>query len=126
MKRLSDLFGSKEPKEPKEPKKPEIRTIGDLRSGKRVLYFDEFMDKEMKYRIKHNVRPLEWMDKVDIFESWYIPDRQSKGWVMIDPMRKKDRFYCEWQYGDEVIIGEYMDEKFTVSERLKKKKTSKF
>ena len=43
MKRLSDLFGSKEPKEPKEPKKPEIRTIGDLRSGKRVLYFDEFL-----------------------------------------------------------------------------------
>lgn len=121
------LFGRKEPKEPKEPKKPEIRTTGDLRSGKRVLYFDEFMDKEMKHRIRNNIRPLEWMDKVDIFESWYIPDREAKGWVLIkgnyQSNSTENRFKVEWQYGDEVIIGEYMDEKFTVSERLKKKKT---
>lgn len=119
--KITRLFGSKEPKEPK------IMVTGDLRSGKRILHFDQFMNKDMKYRIKNNIRPLEWMDKVDIFESWYIPDRESKGWVLIkgnyQSNSTENRFKVEWQYENEIVIGEYMDEQFTVSERIKRKKT---
>ena len=41
----------------------------------RVLDFTEFMDQEIKQRIRSGV--LEWMDKVNIFEGFYIPKRES-------------------------------------------------
>jgi len=90
-------------------------------AGSRVLDFSEFMDAEMKKRIRSGV--LEWMDKVQIFEDFYIPKRESEGWVAIKGGRNDgDRFKISWQVGSEVIIGEYNDTLSTVTERLKKVK----
>jgi len=55
------IFGSKSPKQ------PSIRIVKQG-VGSRVLDFSEFMDSEMKQRIRSGV--LEWMDKVDIFEAF--------------------------------------------------------
>ena len=116
------IFGSKEPK---------IRVIKQG-AGKRVLDFSEFMDKEMKQRIRQGV--LEWMDKVQIFEGFYMPQRESEGWVLIKGGRFSDdfdsheavfedlRFKVTWQVGEEIIVGQYDDTEFTVTERIKKKK----
>ena len=112
------IFGSKEPK---------IRVIKQG-AGKRVLDFSEFMDKEMKQRIRQGV--LEWMDKVQIFEGFYMPQRESEGWVLIKGGRNDDdfngdedlRFKVTWQVGEEIIVGQYDDTEFTVTERIKKKK----
>jgi co-chaperonin GroES (HSP10) len=111
------IFGSKKPKE------PQIRVVKQGASG-RVLDFSEFMNQEMKTRIRRG--ELEWMDKVDIFESYYIPKRESEGWVLIGGSYKSkntdDRFKAEWQVGEEIIVGKYNDGESTVTERLKKKK----
>ena len=105
------IFGSKEPK---------IRVIKQGK-GKRVLDFSEFMDQEMKKRIRSGV--LDWMDKVNIFEGFYIPKRESEGWVSIKGGRNDgDRFKVSWQVGNDVIVGEYNDGESTVTERLKKAK----
>jgi hypothetical protein len=75
----------------------------------------------MKQRIRRGT--LEWMDKVDIFESFYIPKRESEGWVVINDGRNKDdRFKITWQVGDDLIVGTYNDLEWTVTERLKKQK----
>ena len=105
------IFGSKV------PKAPQIRVVREG-AGNRVLDFSEFMDKEMKQRVKSG--NLEWTDKVDIFETFYIPTRFSEGWVLIP--RGDDRFKAEWQVGDQVIVGKYNDGESTVTERVKKKK----
>ena len=132
--KLTSLFGSKKTKELKEP---EVRHSRDSKAGKVILHFDEFMDSDMKQRIKKNIRPLELMDKTKIFEYWYIPYRKSMGWVIIDPKKSKaytneyttldpeklkDPFYVEWQRPDatDIVIGECMDDRFAVSERIKK------
>ena len=108
------IFGSKT------PKRPSIRIVKQG-AGSRVLDFSEFMDSEMKKRIRSGV--LEWMDKVDIFESMYIPQRQSEGWVAFKGGRNDDdRFRITWQVGEDVIIGQYNDGESTVTEKLKKKK----
>ena len=111
------IFGSKAPRE------PQIKVVKQGAAG-RVLDFSEFMDQEMKQRIRRGV--LEWMDKVNIFESFYMPKRESEGWILISGNYKSsmsdDRFKVEWQVGDDVIVGEYNDGKSTVTERLKKKK----
>jgi hypothetical protein len=108
------LFGSKKPKQ------PSIRIVKQGAGG-RVLDLSEFMAPEMKKRIRSGV--LEWMDKVDIFETFYIPQRQSEGWVIIKGGRNDDdRFRVTWQVGDEVIVGQYNDGESTVTEKLKKKK----
>ena len=105
------IFGSK---------KPKIRVIKQGK-GKRVLDFSEFMDQEMKKRIRSGV--LDWMDKVNIFEGFYIPKRESEGWVSIKGGRNDgDRFKVSWQVGNDVIVGEYNDGESTVTERLKKAK----
>lgn len=83
--------------------------------------FSEFMDQEMKKRIRSGV--LEWMDKVNIFEGFYIPKRESDGWVHIKGGRNDgDRFKISWQVGNDVIVGVYNDGESTVTERLKKEK----
>ncbi len=108
------IFGTKPPGEPK------IKIIKQA-AGSRVLDFSEFMDAEMKKRIRSGV--LEWMDKVQIFEDFYIPKRESEGWVAIKGGRiDGDRFKVTWQVGNEVIVGEYNDTQSTVTERLKKVK----
>ncbi len=108
------IFGSKTPKQ------PSIRIVKQGAGG-RVLDFSDFMDPEMKKRIRSGV--LEWMDKVDIFETFYIPQRLSEGWVVIKGGRNDDdRFKVTWQVGDEVIVGQYNDGESTVTEKLKKKK----
>jgi hypothetical protein len=108
------IFGTKTPREPK------IKIIKQG-TGSRVLDFSEFMDAEMKKRIRSGV--LEWMDKVQIFEDFYIPTRESEGWAAIKGGRNDgDRFKISWQVGNEVIVGEYNDTQFTVTERLKKAK----
>ena len=108
------IFGTKTPRE------PNIKIIKQA-AGSRVLDFSEFMDAEMKKRIRSGV--LEWMDKVQIFEDFYIPKRESEGWVAIKGGRNDgDRFKISWQVGSEVIIGEYNDTLSTVTERLKKVK----
>jgi hypothetical protein len=109
------LFGSKLPKEPK------IKVVKQA-AGSRILDFSEFMDQEMKQRIRSGI--LDWMDKVNIFEAFYIPKRESEGWVAIKGGRNdSDRFKITWQVGDDVIVGQYDDLKWTVTERLKKQKT---
>jgi hypothetical protein len=108
------IFGSKTPKQ------PAIRIIKQG-AGSRVLDFSEFMDSEMKKRIRSGV--LEWMDKVDIFEAFYIPQRQSEGWARVKGGRNDDdRFKVTWQVGEEIIVGQYNDGESTVTEKLKKKK----
>jgi hypothetical protein len=108
------IFGTKTPRE------PNIRIIKQA-AGSRVLDFSEFMDTEMKKRIRSGV--LEWMDKVQIFEDFYIPKRESEGWVAIKGGRNDgDRFKISWQVGNEVIVGQYNDTQSTVTERLKKAK----
>jgi len=108
------FFGSKTPKQ------PTIRIVKQG-VGSRVLDFSEFMDSEMEKRIRSGV--LEWMDKVEIFEKFYIPQRQSEGWVAIKSGRNNDdRFRVMWQVGDEVIVGQYNDGESSVTEKLKKKK----
>jgi hypothetical protein len=107
------IFGSKTPKQ------PAIRIVKQG-AGSRVLDFSEFMDSEMKKRIRSGV--LEWMDKVEIFETFYIPTRQSEGWVATSGRNNDDRFRVMWQVGDEVIVGQYNDGEFTVTEKMKKKK----
>lgn len=113
---LMGIFGSKT------PKKPQIKII--KQSGdSRVLDFSEFMDREMKSRIRAGV--LEWMDKVDIFETFYIPNREAEGWVLIGGNYKSpmtdERFVAKWQVGDQVVVGKYNDTKFTVTERFIRK-----
>ena len=99
---------------------PNIRIIKEG-TGSRVLDFSEFMDQEMKKRIRSGV--LDWMDKVNIFEGFYIPKRESEGWVSIKGGRNDgDRFKVSWQVGNDVIVGEYNDGESTVTERLKKAK----
>ena len=111
---IMGIFGSKTPKQ------PSIRIVKQGAGG-RVLDFSDFMDPEMKKRIRSGV--LEWMDKVDIFETFYIPQRLSEGWVVIKGGRNDDdRFKVTWQVGDEVIVGQYNDGESTVTEKLKKKK----
>ena len=63
------------------------------------------------------------MDKVNIFETFYIPQRQSEGWVPIKGGRNDDdRFRVTWQVGEDVIVGQYNDGESTVTEKIKKKK----
>ena len=63
------------------------------------------------------------MDKVDIFESFYIPKRISEGWVLVKGGRNDgERFQVEWKVGDESIAAKYNDGESTVTEKLKKKK----
>ena len=108
------IFGSKTPKQ------PSIRIVKQG-AGSRILDFSEFMDSEMKKRIRSGV--LEWMDKVNIFEGFYIPKRESEGWIPIKGGRNDgDRFKISWQVGNDVIVGEYNDGESTVTERLKKAK----
>ena len=111
----------------KTPKQPSIRIVKQG-AGSRVLDFSEFMDPEMKKRIKSGV--LEWMDKVQIFEDFYLPKRESEGWVLIKGGRFSDdftgdedlRFKVTWQVGDEVIVGQYNDGESTVTEKMRKQK----
>jgi len=101
---------------------PNIRVVKKS-AGSRVLDFTEFMDQDMKQRIRKGT--IEWMDKVDIFESFYIPKRESEGWVVIKGgSNDDDRFKVTWQVGDDVIVGTYNDLEWTVTERLKKQKKS--
>jgi len=109
------IFGSKAPKE------PQIKVVKQTTAG-RVLDFSDFMDKEMKQRIRGGA--LEWMDKVEIFESFYIPKRISEGWVLVKGGRNDgERFQVEWKVGDESIAATYNDGESTVTEKLKKKKS---
>jgi hypothetical protein len=109
------IFGSKAPKE------PQIKIVKQTAAG-RVLDFSEFMDKEMKQRIREG--NLDWMDKVGIFETFYIPKRISEGWVLVKGGRNDgERFQVEWKVGDESIAAKYNDGESTVTERLKKKKS---
>ena len=86
------------------------------------------MDKEMKQRISQGVLILQ--DKIQIFEGFYMPQRESEGWVLIKGGRFSDdftadedlRFKVTWQVGDEVIVGQYNDGESTVTEKFKKKK----
>jgi len=104
------------------PKEPKIRIINQG-AGSRVLDFSEFMDQDMKQRIRKGT--IEWMDKVDIFESFYIPKRESEGWVVIKGGRNDDdRFKVTWQVGNEFIVGSYNDLEWTITERLRKQKKS--
>jgi hypothetical protein len=111
----------------KTPKQPSIRIVKQG-AGSRVLDFSEFMDPEMKKRIRSGV--LEWMDKVQIFEGFYMPQRESEGWVLIKGGRFSEdftadedlRFKVTWQVGADVIVGQYNDGESTVTEKLKKKK----
>jgi hypothetical protein len=102
------------------PKPPQIRIIKQS-SGSRVLDFSEFMNDSMKRRIRSGT--LDFMDKVAIFEDFYIPTRQSEGWLIIKGGRSNDdRFKVTWQVADQVLIGTYNDLEFTVTERVKKTK----
>ena len=108
------IFGTKASRE------PNVRIIKEG-AGSRVLDFTEFMDQAMKQRIRLGV--LDWMDKVNIFEGFYIPMRESEGWVPIKGGRNdEDRFKISWQVGDDVIVGKYNDGESTVSELLKNAK----
>lgn len=108
---------------PKQSKAPEIRIIKQS-SGSRVLDFTEFMDEQMSKRIKNG--SLDWMDKVSIFESFYIPKREAEGWLLIKGNYKSsnsdERFNVTWQIGDQTLVGSYNDLEFTVTERIKKAK----
>ena len=109
------IFGSKAPKE------PQIRVVKQSPAG-RVLDFSEFMDKEMKQRIKAGT--LDWMDKVEIFETFYIPKRLSEGWELAKGGRTNgERCEVEWTVGGESIAAKYNDGESTVTEKLKKKKS---
>jgi hypothetical protein len=102
------------------PKPPQIRIIKQF-SGNRVLDFTEFMDDAMKQRVRNGT--LDFMDKVTIFEAYYIPIRESEGWVAIKGGRNDgDRFKVTWQVADQILIGSYNDLEFTVTERVKKTK----
>ncbi len=109
------FFGSSKSSE------PQIKVIKQG-VGSRVLDFTEFMDSEMKKRVRSGV--LEWMDKVDIFETFYIPKRESEGWILIKGNYKSpntdDRFKVTWQIGDELMNATYNDGESTVTERVKK------
>lgn len=100
--------------------KPQVEVLKEGNNS-RTLGFSSFMDAEMKSRIKNG--ELEWMDKVAIFEDFYIPSRKSQGWTPVEGGRggsNEDRFKIEWSIGDQVIVGTYDDFEFTVTERLKK------
>lgn len=102
------------------PKPPQIRIKKQL-SGSRVLDFTEFMDDAMKQRIRNGT--LDFMDKVAIFEDFYIPTRKSEGWIVANGGRNNDdRFKVTWQVADQFLIGTYNDLEFTVTERVKKTK----
>ena len=111
------LFGTRTPKPPK------IRIVKQGTES-RVLDFTEFMDDAMKQRIKNGT--LDWMDKVEIFETLYIRIRESEGWLLIKGNYKStnsdERFKATWQVGDQVLVGTYNDLEFTVTERQKKTK----
>jgi hypothetical protein len=97
---------------------PQVQVLKEG-TNSRTLGFSSFMGPEMKSRIKN--RELDWMDKVAIFEDFYIPFRKAQGWIEIKGGRSNDdRFRIEWSIGDEVIIATYDDFEFTVTERLKK------
>ncbi len=101
-------------------KEPQIRIIKQTPAG-RILDFSEFMDKEMKNRISAGV--LDWMDKVNIFETFYIPKRMSEGWVLVEGGRSHgQRLEVNWKVGDEIITAKYNDGESTVTEKLKKKR----
>lgn len=105
---------------PRTPKPPQIRIIKQS-DRSRVLDFSEFMDDSMKRRTRSGT--LDFMDKVTIFEDFYIPTRESEGWVAINGGRNDgDRFNVTWQVADQVLIGSYNDLEFTVTERVKKTK----
>jgi hypothetical protein len=114
------IFGSKKSKE------PQIRVIKQGAAGS-VLDFSDYMPLEMRQRIRAGI--LEWMDKVQIFESFYIPAREAEGWVLVGGNYKSgntdDRFKAEWKVGEDVIIGKYNDGKSTVTESLKKTKNTR-
>ncbi len=104
----------------KQPKTPQIKVVKNS-GGSRILDFSEFMDTEMRRRVASGV--LEWMDKVDIFEAFYIPQREAEGWVLIKGNNKSsnidDRFKVTWDVGGQIIVASYNDGKSTVTERLK-------
>ena len=109
------LFGSSKSAE------PQLRVIKQG-AGSRVLDFTEFMDSAMKKRVRSGV--LEWMDKVEIFETFYIPKRESEGWILVKGNYKSsntdDRFKVTWQIGEEFLNAMYNDGASTVTERVKK------
>ena len=108
------LFGSNK------PTVPQMKVVKQG-AGSRVLDFSEFMDHDMKKRVSSGV--LEWMDKVNIFEAFYIPKRESEGWKLVKGNYKssstEDRFKATWQVGEEVVTATYNDGKSTVTERVK-------
>lgn len=108
------IFGSKSAKTPK------IQILKNS-NGSRVLDFTEFMPQEMRTRISAGV--LDWMDKVDIFETFYIPQREAEGWVLVKGNYKSsntdDRFKVTWDVGGQIIVASYNDGKSTVTEQLK-------
>ena len=77
---------------------PEMR-IAKQGKNSRTLDFSEFMNSEMKKRIRNG--ELEWMDKVVIFEDFYVPKRESQGWILIGGSKlsssTEDRFKATWQ-----------------------------
>lgn len=104
----------------KQPKTPQIKIVKNS-GGSRILDFSEFMETEMRCRVASGV--LEWMDKVEIFEAYYIPQREAEGWVLVKGNYKSsntdERFQATWDVGGQTIVASYNDGKFTVTERLK-------
>lgn len=99
---------------------PQMQVVKQGKNFK-TFEFSQFMDSEMKQRIRR--REIEWMDKVDIFETFYIPQRESEGWILMKGNYKsnstEDRFKVTWKVGDLTIVGSYDDLQWTVTERLK-------
>jgi hypothetical protein len=100
--------------------KPQMQVVKQKKNSV-TFGFSEYMDEEMKQRIMR--REIDWIDKVDIFETFYIPQRESEGWILLKGNKKsnstEDRFKVTWKVGEFTIIGSYDDLQWTVTERLK-------
>ena len=100
------IFGNRSPK---------VRLISET-STKRVLDFSDFIEDKIsaKNYAKEfaHVAPdrVEFMDRVKLWESNYVPFRESQGWKIIKGGRNSDdRFRIYWQVGEQIIVSSQDD-----------------
>ena len=113
------FFGQREPK---------VQILKQS-AGKLVMSFNEFIEDKITAQTYANeyahVAPnrLEFMDRVYLWESIYIPLREKGGWVRIKGgPNSDDRFKIEWRVGDDVVVATQDDWDGCISERIKKSK----
>jgi len=110
------------------PKEPKVQILKKS-AEKLVLSFNDFIkDKSAAQAYANEYAPppnrVEFMDRVYLWESIYIPLREKGGWVCIKGgPGNDDRFKIEWKVGDEIVVATQDDWDGSITERIKKMKT---